>query len=75
MTATKIDCDSCTATVEIHVFNAMSRTSFGAFAEGYPDAGQATQYMWWHWTEEYDWGTPPKTGKKSKSCCNKDEKP
>jgi len=39
------------STMKVWMFNLMSRKSFGAFADSFPAATMANQWMWWDWTE------------------------
>ncbi|MFH2066548.1 MAG: hypothetical protein ABIK15_15215 [Pseudomonadota bacterium] len=57
VTVGKIDCCKKTAEIEIWMYNAMDRESFGRFADHwyFRNSGQARQYMWWNWTEKNDW--------------------
>jgi hypothetical protein len=66
VTYDEIDCCAKTATLSVWMYNAMDRQSFGRFANMwvFRNAGQARQYMWWHWSEEHSWGASP-TGKGS----------
>ena len=54
-TVNTIDCSNRTAEMNFWIYNAMTRTSFGRFANYFPQSGMQTQYMWWHWTESYQW--------------------
>jgi len=55
-TVDNVDCNCKTATLRFSMYNQMSRQSFGRFAKYFPFAGQASQHMWWNWTEKYNWG-------------------
>jgi hypothetical protein len=52
-----IDCAAKTATMNFWMYNAMSRRSFGRFAEHpvFALCGMRTQYMWWNWVENVNW--------------------
>jgi len=55
VTVDEIDCCG-KAKLNVWVYNAMTQQSFGPFSEVTPGK-QANQYMWWHWTETYNFGT------------------
>jgi hypothetical protein len=61
VTVNNIDCVAKTAELNIWMYNAMSRRSFGRFAQYFPLSGMETQYMWWNWTVPHSWGSaaPP----------------
>jgi hypothetical protein len=64
ITVDAIDCTAKTATLNVWMFNAMDRGSFGRFAS-HPAvrlSGMQRQYMWWHWTESHSWGGVPPGG-------------
>lgn len=65
-----IDCSKKGARINIWMYNAMDKKSFGRFANepAFKLSGMKRQYMWWNWKEK--WGNPPvptKTAKKSTS--------
>jgi hypothetical protein len=59
VTVDEIDCCAKKATLDIWMYNRMSRQSFGRFADWPVFAGcvMANQYMWWNWSEEYNFST------------------
>ena len=58
-TVDRIDCTAKTATMNFWMYNAMSKRSFGRFAEHpvFALCGMRTQYMWWNWVESVDWSS------------------
>lgn len=54
-----IDCNKKAATINIWMYNAMDKRSFGRFADDpiFALSGMKRQYMWWNWKEK--WGNPP----------------
>jgi hypothetical protein len=58
-TVDTVDCAARTATMNFWMYNAMSRTSFGRFADhpAFRLCGMKTQYMWWNWVETVDWSS------------------
>ena len=58
-TVDSIDCATQTATMNFWMYNAMSKTSFGKFADDpkFKLCGMKTQYMWWNWVETVEWTT------------------
>jgi hypothetical protein len=56
-TVDSIDCKAKTATMNFWMYNAMSKRSFGRFAEHpvFALCGMKTQYMWWNWVEKISW--------------------
>jgi hypothetical protein len=52
-----IDLPKRTATMNFWMYNAMSKTSFGKFANhaAFSLSGMKTQYMWWNWKENVTW--------------------
>jgi len=61
ITVDAIDCTAKTATLNVWMFNAMDKGSFGQFAShpAFRLSGMQRQYMWWHWTEPHSWGGAP----------------
>jgi hypothetical protein len=60
-TVDSVDCSAQTAILNIWMFNAMSKKSFGKFADD-PAFAACTlekQYMWWNWKEGDSWGPNP----------------
>jgi hypothetical protein len=57
VTVDAIDCTARTATMKVWMYNPMSKQSFGKFANdpAFAASGMKTQYMWWWWTETYQW--------------------
>lgn len=57
VTTDQLDCARGRSTLQVWMWNAMTRSSFGDFAEELPFSisGMATQTMWWNWTEEHKW--------------------
>jgi hypothetical protein len=57
-TADRVDCAAGTATMNVWMFNCMSRDSFGRFARlnAFKVSKMANQYMWWNWKEAHRWG-------------------
>lgn len=57
-TVDTIDCAAGTATMNIWMYNAMDRGSFGRFADHplFALSGMERQYMWWNWSETHSWG-------------------
>lgn len=45
------------ATIKLWMYNAMTRQSFGRFANDpvFSQSGMKAQYMWWYWTENHSW--------------------
>ncbi|RLG26127.1 hypothetical protein DRN85_03865 [Methanosarcinales archaeon] len=62
VTANNIDCAHSRCRLQIWMYNAMDRTSFGRYARYFPGSGMARQYMWWNWVEEHNWGSTPGSG-------------
>jgi hypothetical protein len=58
ITVDTIDCAAKTATLNVWMFNAMDRGSFGRYAShpAFRLSRMERQYMWWHWTESHAWG-------------------
>jgi Na+-transporting NADH:ubiquinone oxidoreductase subunit NqrB len=56
-TVDAIDCAAKTATLNYWMYNSMSKTSFGKFANhaAFSLSGMKTQYMWWNWVENVEW--------------------
>ncbi|NJN47873.1 MAG: hypothetical protein HC808_16910 [Candidatus Competibacteraceae bacterium] len=54
-----VDCAKKAATINIWMYNAMDKQSFGKFADDpvFALCGMKRQYMWWNWKEK--WGNPP----------------
>ena len=59
VTVDEIDCCERTATLNVWMYNAMDKDSFGRLQNHwYPRlrrSGMARQYMWWNWTETHSW--------------------
>jgi outer membrane protein OmpA-like peptidoglycan-associated protein len=57
-TVDSIDCAAQTARMNIWMYNAMSKRSFGRFADhpAFRLSGMKKQYMWWNWPESHSWG-------------------
>jgi len=57
-TVNTIDCAAKTAQMNIWMYNAMDRGSFGRYASHpvFALSGMERQYMWWNWTESHSWG-------------------
>lgn len=64
VTVDSVDCVCMQATMRFWMYNSMDRDSFGRFAHYFPSSAMARQYMWWNWTEDYNWGTGTSGGKK-----------
>lgn len=58
-TVDSIDCATQTAAMNFWMYNSMSKTSFGKFANNpaFKLSGMKTQYMWWNWVETVEWTT------------------
>lgn len=58
-TVDTIDCTAKSARINIWMYNAMDRESFGRFADhpAFSLSGMERQYMWWNWKENHRWGT------------------
>jgi hypothetical protein len=54
-----IDCSKNAARINIWMYNAMDKQSFGKYAKdpAFALCGMKRQYMWWNWMEK--WGNPP----------------
>jgi hypothetical protein len=63
-TVDSIDCAAQTARMNIWMYNAMSKKSFGRFAShwAFRLSGMEKQYMWWNWSESHSWGPSGTTG-------------
>jgi hypothetical protein len=63
-TVDSIDCAAQTARMNIWMYNAMSKKSFGKFASNpaFRLSGMEKQYMWWNWSESHSWGPSGTTG-------------
>lgn len=59
-----IDCAATTARMNVWMYNAMSRRSFGRYASHplFVACGMEKQYMWWNWKETHNWGSTPAPG-------------
>jgi RHS repeat-associated protein len=55
VTANQLDLTTRKAVLNVWMFNLMDRRSFGRFAQYAVLSGQANQWMWWNWTEDYTW--------------------
>lgn len=57
-TVDSVDCSTKTSTLNIWMYNAMDKDSFGKYAKDprFALSGMERQYMWWHWKEAYSWG-------------------
>jgi hypothetical protein len=57
-TVDSVDCAAKTAKMNIWMFNAMSKRSFGRYAKhpAFSMSKMAKQYMWWNWAEPHSWG-------------------
>lgn len=64
-TVDSIDCAAKTAGMNIWMYNAMSRRSFGRYASHplFRLSGMEKQYMWWNWKESHNWGSAPAPGR------------
>jgi hypothetical protein len=62
-TVDRIDCMAKTARMNIWMYNAMDRDSFGRYASHplFAASGMERQYMWWNWSEYHRWGPVPFT--------------
>jgi len=60
-TVDSIDCAAKTARLNIWMYNAMDRDSFGQYARHrlFAASGMERQYMWWNWHELHRWGPVP----------------
>jgi hypothetical protein len=60
-TVDQIDCGAKTAIMNFWMYNAMSRRSFGRFANhpAFALSRMATQFMWWNWVESVEWTSGP----------------
>jgi hypothetical protein len=60
-TVDSIDCAAKTARMNIWMYNAMDRDSFGQYARHplFVASGMRRQYMWWNWHELHRWGPVP----------------
>lgn len=58
VTIDSLDESTCTATINVWMFNNMSRESFGPWVNDFPfgDRYQRSQYMWWNWKETVKYG-------------------
>jgi len=45
--------NTCSATINIWMYNEMSKKSFGKYAKYFPLSSMKTQYMWWNWKETF----------------------
>lgn len=63
-TVDSVDCTGKTAKMNIWMFNAMSKKSFGRFAShpAFALCKMEKQYMWWNWAESYNWGSAAAPG-------------
>jgi hypothetical protein len=59
VTADSVDCAAKTAKMNVWMFNAMSKKSFGRFAShpAFSMSKMEKQYMWWNWSEAHNWGS------------------
>jgi hypothetical protein len=58
-TLDSIDLKAQKATMNFWMYNSMSKTSFGKFANhtAFSLSGMKTQFMWWNWVENVEWST------------------
>lgn len=56
-TVDSINCTKQTAELNIWMYNAMDRKSFGRFKKFFPMSGMKRQYMWWNWSDSHTWGS------------------
>lgn len=63
-TVDSVDCAAKTARLNIWMYNAMSKRSFGKYASHpvFVLSGMEKQYMWWNWKESHNWGPAPASG-------------
>ena len=53
LTVTADEITACSATINIWMFNDMSKQSFGKYAPYFPTLPMASQIMWWNWKESF----------------------
>jgi len=57
VTVDKVDCCAKKAKLKIWIYNPMTKQSFGVGNNLYPFGDKENQYMWWNWTEDYNFGS------------------
>lgn len=55
----EVDENKCWGTINVWMYNNMSRESFSPFDYLFPGSYQRSQYMWWNWKEKFHFSDVP----------------